>query len=203
MSNTNSESSLYNMFKDLGLVVSISDGIVGVKGLDNVANGEVIDFLVGSKKITGMVLNLEPDKISAVVLGDDSEIKPGQIVARKFDLMGVPVGESLLGRVVDPLGNPLDNMGPITSKGYAFVEKIAPSIISRTSVNIPLETGLKVVDSMVPIGHGQRELIIGDMKTGKTAVALDTIINQKGTDTLCIYVAMVKSVHLLHVLKKY
>jgi F-type H+-transporting ATPase subunit alpha len=186
----NNDSNLYNMFKDLGLVISISDGIVGVKGLDNVANGEVIDFLVGSKKITGMVLNLEPDKISAVVLGDDSEIKPGQIVSRKFDLMGVPVGESLLGRVVDPLGNPLDNMGPIVSKGYSFVEKIAPSIVSRTAVNIPLETGLKVVDSMVPIGHGQRELIIGDMKTGKTAVALDTIINQKGTDTLCIYVAI-------------
>jgi F-type H+-transporting ATPase subunit alpha len=188
--NLSEETSLYNMFKDLGLVVSISDGIVGVKGLDNVANGEVIEFLVGSKKITGMVLNLEPDKISAVVLGDDSEIKPGQIVARKFDLMGVPVGESLLGRVVDPLGNPLDNEGPIVSKGYTFIEKIAPSIVSRSPVNIPLETGLKVVDSMVPIGHGQRELIIGDMKTGKTAVALDTIINQKGTDTLCIYVAL-------------
>jgi len=192
MSISDNNSSLYNMFKDLGLVVSISDGIVGVKGLDNVANGEVIEFLVGSKKITGMVLNLEPDKISAVVLGDDSEIKPGQMVARKFDLMGVPVGEGLLGRVVDPLGNPLDDMGPIASKGYSFVEKIAPSIISRAPVNVPLETGLKVVDSMVPIGHGQRELIIGDMKTGKTAVALDTIINQKGTDTLCIYVAVVK-----------
>jgi len=123
-------------------------------------------------------------------LGDDSAIKPGLIVKRKFNLMGVPVGESLLGRVVDPLGNPLDNQGPIVSKGYAFVEKIAPSIVSRAPVNIPLETGLKVVDSMVPIGHGQRELIIGDMKTGKTAVALDTIINQKGTDTLCIYVAI-------------
>jgi len=184
------DSSFFNMFKDLGLVISISDGIVGVRGLDNVANGEVIEFLVGSKKITGMVLNLEPDKISAVVLGDDFEIKPGQIVARKFDLMGVPVGEALLGRVVDPLGNPLDDMGIIASKGYSFVEKIAPSIISRSPVNVPLETGLKVVDSMVPIGHGQRELIIGDMKTGKTAVALDTIINQRGTDTICIYVAI-------------
>src|SRR3546814_10274166 len=104
-------------------------------------------FLVCSKKIIGMVLNLELDKISVVVLGDDSEIKPGQIVARKFDLMGVPVGEGLLGRVVDPLGNPLDDMGPIVSKGYSFVEKIAPSIISRAPVNVPLETGLKVVDS--------------------------------------------------------
>jgi len=177
-------------FLDIGIVVSISDGIVGIIGLENVANGEVIEFLAGSKKIAGMVLNLEPQKISAVVLGDDSEIKPGQTVTRKFDLMGVPVGESLLGRVVDPLGNPLDMGTPIVSKGYSFVEKIAPSIISRAPVNTPLETGLKVVDSMVPIGHGQRELIIGDMKTGKTAVALDTIINQKGTDTLCIYVAI-------------
>jgi len=179
-----------NLFLDLGIVISISDGIVGITGLDNVANGEVIEFLAGSKRIVGMVLNLEPGKVSAVVLGDDSEIKPGQYVFRKFDLMGVPVGESLLGRVVDPLGNPLDMAGTITSKGYSFVEKIAPSIISRSPVNTPLETGLKVVDSMVPIGHGQRELIIGDMKTGKTAVALDTIINQKGTDTLCIYVAI-------------
>lgn len=179
-----------DFFLDIGIVVSISDGIVGIIGLENVANGEVIEFLVGSKKIAGMVLNLEPKKISAVVLGDDSEIKPGQTVIRKFDLMGVPVGEDLLGRVVDPLGTPLDTVDPIVSKGYSFVEKIAPSIISRASVNTPLETGLKVVDSMVPIGHGQRELIIGDMKTGKTAVALDTIINQKGTDTLCIYVAI-------------
>jgi F-type H+-transporting ATPase subunit alpha len=190
MFNARAVASLYNMFKDLGLVVSISDGIVGVRGLDNVANGEVINFLVGSKKITGMVLNLEPEKISAVVLGDDSEIKPGQMVARRFDLMGVPVGEGLLGRVVDPLGNPLDGLSNIASKGYAFIEKIAPSIVSRAPVNTPLETGLKVIDSMVPIGHGQRELIIGDMKTGKTAIALDTIINQKGTDTLCIYVAI-------------
>jgi F-type H+-transporting ATPase subunit alpha len=190
MYNTGNNFDSDNLFLDLGIVVSISDGIVGISGLDNVANGEVIEFLAGSKRIVGMVLNLEPEKVSAVVLGDDAEIKPGQYVFRKFDLMGVPVGESLLGRVVDPLGNPLDMAGPIVSRGYSFVEKIAPSIISRSPVNTPLETGLKVVDSMVPIGHGQRELIIGDMKTGKTAVALDTIINQKGTDTLCIYVAI-------------
>jgi len=190
MSNTNTVLDSDNLFLDLGIVISISDGIVGISGLDNVANGEVIEFLAGSKRIVGMVLNLAPEKVSAVVLGDDSEIKPGQYVFRKFDLMGVPVGESLLGRVVDPLGNPLDMAGSIVSKGYSFIEKIAPSIISRSPVNTPLETGLKVVDSMVPIGHGQRELIIGDMKTGKTAVALDTIINQKGTDTLCIYVAI-------------
>jgi len=190
MFNTNDPIGSNNLFLDLGIVISISDGIVGISGLDNVANGEVIEFIAGAKRIVGMVLNLEPAKVSAVVLGDDAEIKPGQYVYRKFDLMGVPVGESLLGRVVDPLGNPLDQAGTIASKGYSFVEKIAPSIISRSPVNTPLETGLKVVDSMVPIGHGQRELIIGDMKTGKTAVALDTIINQKGTDTLCIYVAI-------------
>ncbi len=182
--------SVSTLFKNMGLVISISDGIVGVRGLDNVANGEVIEFITGNSKVTGMVLNLEPDKISAVVLGDDSNIKPGLLVVRKFTLMGVPVGEGLLGRVVDPLGNPLDDRGVIISKGYSFIEKVAPSIISRASVNVPLETGLKVVDSMVPIGHGQRELIIGDMKTGKTAVALDAIINQRGKDTLCIYVAI-------------
>jgi F-type H+-transporting ATPase subunit alpha len=190
MYNTDDISDSDNLFLDLGIVISISDGIVGITGLENVANGEVIEFIAGSKTIIGMVLNLEPAEVSAVVLGDDSEIKPGQYVYRRFDLMGVPVGESLLGRVVDPLGNPLDQAGPIISRGYSFIEKIAPSIISRAPVNTPLETGLKVVDSMVPIGHGQRELIIGDMKTGKTAVALDTIINQKGTDTLCIYVAI-------------
>ncbi len=190
MSSTDGFLKTDELFRSIGLVISISDGIVGVKGLDGVANGEVVDFVVGETKITGMVLNLEPDKVSCVVLGDDSSIKPGHYVSRKFNLMGVPVGESLLGRVVDPLGNPIDDLGPISSNEYSFVEKVAPSIISRSAVNVPLETGLKVVDSMVPIGHGQRELIIGDMKTGKTAVALDTIINQKGTDTICIYVAI-------------
>lgn len=140
--------------------------------------------------ISGMVLSLQSNKVSCVVLGDDSQIKPGQAVFRGYKLMGVPVGEGLLGRVVDPLGNPIDDLGAITSNEYSYIEKVAPSIISRSPVNTPLETGIKVIDSMVPIGHGQRELIIGDMKTGKTAIALDTIINQKGTDTICIYVAI-------------
>jgi len=134
-----------NQFSDLGIVVSVSDGIVGISGLDNVANGEVIDFLAGSNKIVGMILNLEPGKVSAVVLGDDSEIKPGQYATRKYTLMNVPVGKELLGRVVDPLGNPIDMGDPIITKDYSFIEKIAPSIISRSPVNTPLETGLKVV----------------------------------------------------------
>lgn len=150
----------------------------------------MIAFSVGTNTIYGMVLNLEENKVSSVVLGDDSKIIPGCLVIRKFRLMGVPTGENLLGRVVDPIGNPLDENGAIISKGFRFIEKIAPSIISRSPVNTPLETGLKVVDSMVPIGHGQRELIIGDAKTGKTSVGLDTILSQKGTGTLCIYVAI-------------
>jgi len=176
-----------------GVVESIADGIVGIQGLSNVANGEMLDFLVGSKSITGMVLNLQASKVSAVVLGDDSEIKPGQFVLRKNVLMGVPTGEALLGRVLDPIGNFIDGLEDSKKKnikGYRLLEMVAPSIISRSSVNKSVETGLKIVDSMVPIGHGQRELIIGDMKTGKTSIALDTILNQKGKDTICIYVAI-------------
>jgi len=182
--------SLKSIFRNMGIVISIADGIVNIQGLNNVANGEMVSFCVGNKQITGLVLNLESTKVSAVVLGDDFEIKPGQYVIRKFDLMSVPTGQSLLGRVVDPLGNPIDEKGAIVTKTSRFVESRAPSIIVRTSVNTPLETGLKVVDSLVPIGHGQRELIIGDTKTGKTSIAIDTILNQKGKDTLCIYVAI-------------
>lgn len=150
----------------------------------------MIGFSVGAEYVSGMVLNLELNKVSAVVLGDDSKIKPGCFVTRRGMLMGVPTGEGLLGRVVDATGAPLDKSGAINSSGFRFIEKIAPSIISRSAVNAPLETGLKVVDSMVPIGHGQRELIIGDAKTGKTSVGLDTIMNQKGTGTICIYVSI-------------
>ena len=177
-------------FVNTGIVESIADGIVGIQGLPGVANGELVDFIIGSKVVQGLVLNLERTKVSAVVLGQDAKIKPGVFVTRQRTLMSVPTGRALLGRVVDPLGTPLDNKGPINSSSTRFVEKIAPSIIARQSVNTPLETGLKVIDSMVPIGHGQRELIIGDGKTGKTSVGLDTIINQKGTDTLCFYVAI-------------
>jgi F-type H+-transporting ATPase subunit alpha len=193
--------------KDLGIVVSISDGIVGVKGLADVCYGEMVTFCGLQKQSVGLVLNLEFGKIGAVVLGSDTEIFPGDYVCRNFVLMNVPTGDYLLGRVVDPLGNPIDfsddtykssifdgiedtESSESSSKSSRFMESRAPSIISRTSVNLPLETGLKVIDSMVPIGHGQRELIIGDSKTGKTSIAVDTILNQKGQDTLCIYVAI-------------
>jgi F-type H+-transporting ATPase subunit alpha len=181
----------YQSKKDYGIVESIGDGIVGINGLSNVANGEMIVFVINENTfVEGLVMNLEEESISAIVLGDDLEIKPGNFVFSKNKLMCIPVGESLLGRIIDPLGNVLDGLGELTSTNSRNVEVIAPSIISRTSVNLPLETGLKVVDSLVPIGHGQRELIIGDGKTGKTTVAIDTIINQKGKDTICIYVAI-------------
>jgi len=176
--------------RDMGKVSSVGDGIVRIQGLTKVANGEMIYFLSGTSKITGLVMNLEANIVSAIVLGEDKEIRPGDIAVRRNELMSVPVGENLLGRVVDPLGNPIDNKGPVVCKKRRFVESVAPSIISRTSVNLPLETGIKVVDSLVPIGHGQRELIIGDGKTGKSAIAIDAILNQKRKDTLCIYVAI-------------
>jgi len=140
--------------------------------------------------VVGIILNIEYFQVGAVVFSSDINIMPGYLVIRKYVLMSVPSGSSLLGRIVDPLGNPLDNLGPIASKGLRFIEQIAPSIISRAPVRKPLETGLKVIDSLVPIGHGQRELIIGDTKTGKTSIAIDTIINQRLEDTICIYVAI-------------
>jgi len=178
------------IFSQIGVVESIGDGIVNIKGLRDVANGEMISFSIGDKKIPGLVLNLEFKKVSAVVLDKEIDILPGQYVIRLDSLMSVPTGQALLGRVVDPLGQPIDEKGPINTKTSRLIESKAPSIIVRTSVNRPLETGLKVIDSLVPIGHGQRELIIGDSKTGKTSIAIDTILNQKGKDTLCIYVAI-------------
>jgi len=180
----------FTKIADAGIVIALSDGIVTIEGLNSVANGEMITFFTSSKNVTGLVLNLEHKKVSAVVLGSDLDIQPGDFVLRQKILMSIPTGDALLGRVVDPLGNPLDDKGPIITKTNRFVESRAPSIIDRCSVNIPLETGLKVVDSLVPIGHGQRELIIGDTKTGKTSIAIDTILNQKNKETLCIYVAI-------------
>lgn len=182
---------LRNYFDHVGRVLQVGDGIVTISGLSRVAFGEMIEIIIpGGDAVVGIILNIEVKTVSAVVFSNDIDIVPGYIVIRKHVLMSVPTGSSLLGRIVDPLGKPLDDLGPITSKGPRYIEQVAPSIISRAPVRKPLETGLKVVDSMVPIGHGQRELIIGDTKTGKTSIAIDTILNQKTEDTICIYVAI-------------
>jgi len=180
----------FNQYHGVGQIINISDNIVSIIGLSNIFFGEMIEIFTGYEIAQGMVLNIESTKVSAIVFSSDINIKPGQKVLKKNKLMSVPIGDSLLGRVVDPLGNQLDSGEPIITINNRFMDSIAPSIISRESVSKPLETGIKVIDSMVPIGHGQRELIIGDTKTGKTSIAIDTIINQKGTDTLCIYVAI-------------
>lgn len=151
---------------------------------------EKIEFITSEGRISGMVLNLTKSSVSAVIFSKDSFIKSGQYVVRTNKLMSIPVGRSLLGRVIDPLGNPIDGLGDIHTKDNKFIETIAASIIKRTPVREPIESGLKVVDSLVPIGHGQRELIIGDTKTGKTSIALDLILNQKGTGVISIYVAI-------------
>jgi len=179
-------------YDEIGVVLEVGDGIVTISGLSNVAFGEMISIIIPGEAldVVGIILNIEFFQVSAVVFSNDIDIKPGYIVIRKYVLMSVPTGTSLLGRIVDPLGNPLDELGPIVSKGPRFIEQVAPSIISRAPVRKPLETGLKVVDTMVPIGHGQRELIIGDTKTGKTSIAIDAILNQRTEDTICIYVAI-------------
>ncbi len=177
-------------FKDLGIVESVGDGIINILGLQKAANGEMVEICTSEKNQKGLILNLGPKWVSAVALSSDFRIKPGQFVFLTHELMSIPVGDALLGRVVNPLGEPIDDKGVITTKIKNLLEARAPSIIVRASVNTPLETGIKVVDSLVPIGHGQRELIIGDSKTGKTSIALDTILNQKGKDTICIYVAI-------------
>ena len=173
--------------KNEGIVVSVSDGIVRIHGMGDVMYGEVIEFDNGTK---GMALNLEQDSVGAVVLGDYLEIIEGQRAVCTGKVLEVPVGESLLGRVVDTLGNPIDGKGEIKAEKNMPVEVVAPGVIARQSVDQPVQIGLKAVDAMVPIGRGQRELIIGDRQTGKTAVAIDAIINQKGTGIKCIYVAI-------------
>lgn len=172
---------------DTGTVVTVGDGIVRIHGLDNCMNNELLEFDNG---VQCMALNLEQDFVGAVMLGSDSDIKEGDTVKRTGKIISVPVGEALLGRVVNSLGQPIDGKGPIVSTETRPIEKIAPGIITRKSVDTPLQTGIKAIDSMIPIGRGQRELIIGDRQTGKTAIAVDTIINQKGTGVLCIYVAI-------------
>lgn len=170
-----------------GTIVSLKDGIVRIYGLSKVMLGEMIEFAGGTY---GIALNLERDSVGAVVLGPYEHLAEGQTVKCTGHILEVPVGEELLGRVVDALGHPIDNKGPITAKATSPVEKVAPGVIWRQSVTQPLQTGIKAIDTMVPIGRGQRELIIGDRQTGKTAVAIDAIINQKNTGVKCIYVAI-------------
>ena len=180
---------------EVGQVLSVGDGIARIYGLDNVEAGEMVEFSEGTK---GMALNLETDNVGVVIFGDDSHIKEGDIVKRTGEIVDVPVGKELLGRVVDGLGNPIDGKGPINSKDKKRVEVKAPGIIPRKSVSEPMQTGLKAIDSLIPIGRGQRELIIGDRQTGKTAIAIDTIINQKEINKsddeskklYCVYVAI-------------
>ncbi|MCI8600882.1 MAG: F0F1 ATP synthase subunit alpha [Oscillospiraceae bacterium] len=173
--------------KDVGTVVTVGDGIARVYGLDSCMSGELLEF---GNDVYGMALNLEEDFVGAVLLGSDEEIKEGDTVRRTGRIVSVPVGEAMLGRVVNPLGQPIDGKGAIITEETRPIESPAPGIIERKSVNRPLQTGIKAIDSMIPIGRGQRELIIGDRQTGKTAIALDTIINQKGQDVICIYVAI-------------
>src|SRR5208283_5320608 len=172
---------------EVGTVITVGDGIAKVYGLDNVMSGELLEFPGG---VMGMALNLEEESVGAVLMGDDSRIREGDIVKRTKRIAEVPVGDAIVGRVVDGIGQPIDGKGPITSKEFRKIEVIAPGIVKRQSVREPLQTGLKAIDAMIPIGRGQRELIIGDRQTGKTAIALDTIINQKGGDLICVYVAI-------------
>ncbi|MEZ5738951.1 MAG: F0F1 ATP synthase subunit alpha [Burkholderiaceae bacterium] len=173
--------------RNQGTVVAVTDGICRVHGLSEVMQGEMIEF---PGNTFGLALNLERDSVGAVVLGDYEHISEGDTVKATGRILDVPVGPELIGRVVNSLGEPIDGKGPINAKMTDVIEKVAPGVIARQSVNQPVQTGLKSIDSMVPVGRGQRELIIGDRQTGKTAVAIDTIINQKGKDLICIYVAV-------------
>lgn len=173
--------------KDVGTVIQVGDGIARIHGLEKCMAGELLEFPGG---VYGMALNLEEDNVGCVLLGSDDKIKEGDIVKRTQRIVEVPVGDALLGRVVNALGQPIDGKGPIQTDKFREIEKVAPGIIKRKSVHEPLQTGIKSIDSMIPIGRGQRELIIGDRQTGKTAIAIDTIINQKETGVICIYVAI-------------
>jgi F-type H+-transporting ATPase subunit alpha len=172
---------------EVGRVVYVGDGIARVYGLDKVMYGELVEF---PGDIQGMALNLEEDNVGCVLFGSDATVKEGDIVKRTGKVVQVPVGPELVGRVVNPLGQPLDGKGPINAKLSNPVERIATGVVTRQPVKEPLQTGIKSIDAMIPIGRGQRELIIGDRQTGKTAIAIDTIINQKGTGVICIYVAI-------------
>jgi F-type H+/Na+-transporting ATPase subunit alpha len=173
--------------QEVGRVIEVGDGIARVYGLEKAMAGELLQF---PNDVVGMVLNLEQDQVGAVLLGDDKVIKEGDTVKRTAKIAQVPVGEAMVGRVVNALGLPVDGKGPIATKEFRPIERYAPGVVDRTSVKQPLQTGLKAIDSMIPIGRGQRELIIGDRGTGKTAIGVDTIINQKGQDVYCFYVAV-------------
>ncbi len=172
---------------DVGTVIQVADGIARIHGLYQAMQGELLEF---PEEVYGMVLNLEEDNVGAVLLGDTSKIREGDIVKTTGRVVEVPVGDALLGRVVNALGQPIDGKGPIETTKYRRVERVASGVIARKSVDTPLQTGIKAIDAMIPIGRGQRELIIGDRQTGKTAIAIDTIINQKGQGVKCIYVAI-------------
>ena len=170
-----------------GVVIQVADGIARIHGLKDAMQGELLEF---PGEIYGMILNLEEDNIGCVLLGNADDIKEGDTVKRTKTIMSVPVGDAMIGRVVNAIGQPIDNKGPINTTGTRPIERIAHGVIDRKSVNTPLQTGIKAIDAMIPIGRGQRELIIGDRQTGKTAIAIDTIINQKGQNVKCIYVAI-------------
>ena len=172
---------------DVGTVIQVADGIARIHGLEKAMQGELLEF---PNEIYGMVLNLEEDNVGAVLLGDSSNINEGDTVKTTGNVATVPVGDAMLGRVVNALGQPIDGKGPISSRKFRKIERVASGVIDRKSVDTPLQTGIKAIDSMVPIGRGQRELIIGDRQTGKTAIAIDTVINQKGQGVKCIYVAI-------------
>ena len=172
---------------EVGSVISVGDGIARVHGVERAMSGEMLEFTHG---VFGIALNLEEDSVGAVLLGESRQIKEGDVVKRTGRIISVPVGEELLGRVVNALGQPIDGKGPIATTQYLPIERIAPGVTDRQPVKEPMQTGLKAIDGMVPIGRGQRELIIGDRQTGKTAVALDAIINQKGKGVICIYNAI-------------
>ena len=175
------------MVSDVGTVIQVADGIARIHGLDNAMQGELLEF---PHEVYGMVMNLEQDNVGAVLLGDTALIREGDVVKTTGRVIEVPVGDCMLGRVVNSLGQPIDGKGPIAATSFRQIERVASGVISRKSVDTPLQTGIKAIDSMIPIGRGQRELIIGDRQTGKTAIAIDTIINQKNENVLCIYVAI-------------
>ncbi|MGC8746648.1 MAG: F0F1 ATP synthase subunit alpha, partial [Candidatus Saccharicenans sp.] len=173
--------------KETGTVISVGDGIARVYGLENVMYNELLTF---PNDVYGVVLNLEEDSVGVMLLGETNLVKEGDVVRRTKEILRVPAGPALIGRVVDPLGHPLDDQGPIKTDKYMYVERLAPGVVDRQPVREPLQTGIKAIDAMIPIGRGQRELIIGDRQTGKTTIVTDTILNQKNTGVICIYVAI-------------